>query len=197
MTNLVARLTRVIVLALAIATASATGSSLASTAVFTAPTPSAVTAGYNYDGNPQLPTDANGTPISTVVAGPDGRNLSGSSDPRPQSETATRFAAEDDLNLASVSRTQHILEGDGPGSGGHLWPGAAGKTPFPESWSGTRIMNSISDIATDPTAWQNAVTQGSRTILTGTQDAVDIRVVVDTQTGEIVTGYPTNLPRNP
>lgn len=58
-------------------------------------------------------------------------------------------------------------------------------------------MNSISDIATDPAAWQNAVTQGSRTVLTGTVDGVDIRVVVDTQTGEIITGYPTNLPRNP
>ena len=111
----------------------------------------------------------------------------------------TTQAAEDeeDLNLATEARTQHILNGDGPGSGGHLWPGAAGKTPFPASWSATRIMNSISDIATDPTAWQNAVTQGSRTILTGTEDGVDIRVVVDTQTGEIITGYPTNLPRNP
>lgn len=58
-------------------------------------------------------------------------------------------------------------------------------------------MNSISDIATDPAAWQNAVTQESRTVLTGTVDGVEIRVVVDTQTGEIITGYPTNLPRNP
>jgi len=58
-------------------------------------------------------------------------------------------------------------------------------------------MNTISDIATDPTAWENAVTQGSRTILSGTVDGVDVRVVVDTQTGEIITGYPTNLPRNP
>lgn len=104
---------------------------------------------------------------------------------------------EADLNLATEARTQHILEGDGPGSGGHLWPGAAGKTPFPASWSSTRIMNTISDIATDPAAWQNAVTQGSRTILTGSVHGVDVRVVVDSQTGEIITGYPTNLPRNP
>lgn len=58
-------------------------------------------------------------------------------------------------------------------------------------------MNTISDIATDPAAWQNAMTQGSRTILTGTVDGVDVRVVVNTQIGEIITGYPTNLPRNP
>lgn len=58
-------------------------------------------------------------------------------------------------------------------------------------------MNTISDSATDPAAWQKAVTQGSRTILSGTVDGVDVRMVVDTQTGAIITGYPTNLPRNP
>jgi hypothetical protein len=39
--------------------------------------------------------------------------------------------------------------------------------------------------------------QGSRTIVTGTGDGVTIRVVIDKKTGEIVTGYPTNLPTNP
>ncbi len=58
-------------------------------------------------------------------------------------------------------------------------------------------MNEISDIAIDPAAWQDAVAQGGRTVLTGVSDGVEIRVVVDTQTGEIVTGYPVNLPRNP
>jgi filamentous hemagglutinin len=58
-------------------------------------------------------------------------------------------------------------------------------------------MNAISTIATDPAAWQNAVSLGSRTLLTGTEDGVDIKVIVDRQTGEIVSGYPTNLPRNP
>jgi filamentous hemagglutinin len=58
-------------------------------------------------------------------------------------------------------------------------------------------MSEISDIATDPAAWRNGVPQGSRTILTGTKDGVEIRVIVETSTGKIVTGYPTNLPRNP
>jgi len=57
---------------------------------------------------------------------------------------------ENFVNLASPSRTTHILTGDGPGSGGHLWPGQAGKTPFPQSWSGDKIMHEVSDIATDP-----------------------------------------------
>jgi hypothetical protein len=35
------------------------------------------------------------------------------------------------------------------------------------------------------------------TVLTGMRDGVQIRVIVDSQTGEIISGYPTNLPRNP
>jgi filamentous hemagglutinin len=58
-------------------------------------------------------------------------------------------------------------------------------------------MHEISDIATDPAAWSNGTTQGSRTVLTGVRNGVEIRVVVNTQTGEIITGFPTNLPRNP
>lgn len=58
-------------------------------------------------------------------------------------------------------------------------------------------MHEISDIATDPAAWRTAITQGSRTVLTGTRGGVDIRVVVDSRTGDIITGYPTNIPKNP
>ncbi len=104
--------------------------------------------------------------------------------------------ADDFVDLASPARRTHILDGDATG-GGHLWPGNAGKTPFPQGWSGDKIMHEVSDIATDPIAWQNAVPQGSRTVLTGTRGGVDIRVIVDTNSGEIISGYPTNLPRNP
>jgi hypothetical protein len=103
---------------------------------------------------------------------------------------------DDLVDLASPARRTHILDGDATG-GGHLWPGNPDKSPFPQGWSGDKIMHEISDIATDPVAWQNAVPQGSRTVLAGTRDGVDIRVIVDTSTGEIITGYPTNLPRNP
>jgi hypothetical protein len=104
--------------------------------------------------------------------------------------------ADDFVDLASPARRTHILDGDATG-GSHLWPGNPGKTPFPQGWSGDKIMHEVSDIATDPIAWQNAVPQGSRTVLTGTRGGVDIRVIVDTNTGEIISGYPTNLPRNP
>jgi len=58
-------------------------------------------------------------------------------------------------------------------------------------------MHEVSDIATDPIAWRGAVQQGSKTVLTGTRNGVDIRVFVDTRTGEIVTDHPASLPRNP
>jgi RHS repeat-associated protein len=113
-------------------------------------------------------------------------------------EGEAELVAEGDglVNLASEERTNHILNGDETG-GGHLWPGLSGKTPFPSDWSPGQIMHAISDIATDPPAWANAVRQGSRTILTGVRDGVDIRVIVDNDTGDIVTGYPTSLARNP
>jgi hypothetical protein len=102
----------------------------------------------------------------------------------------------EEVNLATEATTTHILMVDATG-GGHLWPGLTGKTSFPLSWSSGQIMNAVSDIATSPTAWQNAVTQGSRSILSGTEDGVEIRVIVNTETGDIISGYPTNLPRNP
>jgi hypothetical protein len=126
-------------------------------------------------------------------------SVSPSVEARGASATANRSSvatntADDFVDLASPARRTHILDGDATG-GGHLWPGDPGKTPFPQGWSGDKIMHEISDIATDPAAWQNAVPQGSRTVLNGTRGGVDIRVIVDTNTGEIISGYPTNLPR--
>ena len=97
-------------------------------------------------------------------------------------------------DLTTPARRNHILHGDATG-GGHLWPGNPGKTPFPQSWSGDRIINEISDVATDPHATR--ITQGGRTLVKGSRDGVDILVVIDNASGEIISGYPTNLPKNP
>ena len=75
------------------------------------------------------------------------------------------------MNLASEALTQHILYGDETG-GGHLWPGLAGKTPFPEDWSGAQVMHAVSDVATSPeSSW---TVQGSRAVIFGNYDGVDI-----------------------
>jgi RHS repeat-associated protein len=100
-------------------------------------------------------------------------------------------------NLASPQRTTHILHGDATG-GGHLYPGLPGKSPFPKSWNGDRIMSEISDVATDPSSVFSPGRNG-RTIVTGTRDGVNITVILETPSkgGGIATGFPTNVPRNP
>jgi hypothetical protein len=57
-------------------------------------------------------------------------------------------------------------------------------------------MHEASDIATDPNA--TLISRGGgREVLSGTRGGVDIRVVVDYNNNDIITAYPTNLPRNP
>ena len=94
------------------------------------------------------------------------------------------------VNLASEGRTKHILFGDATG-GGHIWPGAPSKTPFPKGWSGDKIMNEVSDIVTDPNLkWvENRVVKGvQRYEVIGIRDGVKIKVVTDDK--DIITAFP-------
>jgi hypothetical protein len=102
-------------------------------------------------------------------------------------------------SLVDAKGQKHILEGDGPGKGGGHRPGTGkpGKSEFPPGWSDGKILGEVSDIATDPAiAWTRPDGRG---YITGTKtvDGVNVKVVVDTVNGRIVTGFPTNLPRNP
>jgi Bacterial EndoU nuclease len=99
----------------------------------------------------------------------------------------------DVYNHTSLPSMGSILDGDATGGGHAPGTGVPGKSEFPAGWSRDKIMNDISDVATDPAS---KVTQAGRTtLIDGTRDGVNIRVVV--RDGRIVTGYPTNLPRNP
>jgi RHS repeat-associated protein len=113
-------------------------------------------------------------------------------DAKPQAKTG--------VNLASAQRTQHILHGDRTG-GGHLWPGAPGKTPFPRDWSSEKIMSNVSDIATDPNLrWiqQTGVPGTSftragdpaRFFVTGVRDGIAVKVVIEPAGEGIVTAHP-------
>jgi len=101
------------------------------------------------------------------------------------------------VNLAGLKQTQHILYGDRTG-GGHLFPGNPGKSPFPADWSAEKAMHEISSVARDP-ASKVLPGRGGRTLAQGTRDGIDITVVLEAQKkgGGIVTGFPTNVPRNP
>jgi RHS repeat-associated protein len=109
-------------------------------------------------------------------------------------ESPVNLANPEQVNLASPERTTHILYGDATG-GGHLWPGLPGKTPFPSDWSAMQVMHAISEVVTSPfSTW---TPQGARFLITGEFSGVDIRVIYDPRTDEIITAHPTNLPRNP
>ncbi|WP_126464196.1 EndoU domain-containing protein [Propionibacterium australiense] len=108
------------------------------------------------------------------------------------------------VNLASLQRTTHILDGDATG-GGHRWPGAPGKTPFPRNWSDSQIMHNVSDIATDPNL--KFVQQGGkpgattyksgnpmRYVTEGVRDGIPIKAIVEPGGEPIISGYPTQWP---
>jgi hypothetical protein len=98
------------------------------------------------------------------------------------------------VNLASPQETQHVLYSDANG-GGHLWPGAPGKTPFPASWSGEQVMHAVSDVVTSPASeWSR---EGGVDVITGTYNGVNMRIVYDPSDNRLLSAYPTNLPRNP
>ncbi|TQL67189.1 RHS repeat-associated protein [Nocardioides albertanoniae] len=104
------------------------------------------------------------------------------------------------VDILDPAERQHILDGDGPGSGGHRWPGAPGKTPYPQSWSDAQIIHNVGDIVTDPgTVWR--VQTGSGGALTNAgnpaiwrawevRDGVQIRVAFEPATGKIRTAFP-------
>jgi hypothetical protein len=97
------------------------------------------------------------------------------------------------INLADPRATTHILEGDETGGGHAPGAGISNKSEFPVGWNNDKIMQYISDVATDPTS--SVTEQGRTTIIEGTREGIDIKVVE--RDGRIVSGFPTNTPRNP
>ncbi len=102
-----------------------------------------------------------------------------------------------DSSILDAKANKHILDGDGPTSGGHRFgTGTPGKSEFPQSWSDQKIANVVSDIATDPSVqWSKPDARGYASA-TVTREGVDVKVIYDTKSNRVVTGYPTNLLKN-
>lgn len=74
-----------------------------------------------------------------------------------------------------------------------MWPGQQGKTAFPESWSGDKIIHAIGDITTSPsTKWYAQTGTGEAYTAKGdpakwvayeARDGVRMRVVYQPATG--------------
>jgi RHS repeat-associated protein len=104
-------------------------------------------------------------------------------------------------NLVDDKGATHILDGDGPDKGGghRAGTGKPGKSEFPAGWTDEKILGEVSDVATSPDS-THTIGNGGRTISTGTRGGIDITTVtepVGPKGGRIVTGFPTNVPRNP
>ncbi len=110
-----------------------------------------------------------------------------------------RGSAPRGVDLTDAKGRTHILDGDGPGKGGghRFGTGKPGKSEFPASWTDEKILSEVSEIAMDSSLkWSKPDKRGYITAVK-TVDGVDIKVVYDTIKARIVTGFPTNLPKNP
>ncbi|MBL8510501.1 MAG: EndoU domain-containing protein, partial [Betaproteobacteria bacterium] len=109
---------------------------------------------------------------------------------------ASRAAKRADkfVDLTTKQRRRHILDGDATGGGHGAGRGIPGKSEFPKGWSDDKVIHVISDIATDPNAVRSAG-RGGRTVVEGTREGINVRVILG-RDGEIITGFPTNVPRN-
>ena len=108
------------------------------------------------------------------------------------------------VDILSPEAKQHILYGDSPTQGGHLYPGNPGKTVFPQSWSADKVVHVVGDIATSPdTQWFAQTGTGeaytkagkpARWVAWSEQDGVRVRVVYEPASGKIVTAFPDSNP---
>lgn len=111
------------------------------------------------------------------------------------------------VDIISPEAKQHILYGDKPGSGGHMWPGQAGKTTFPQNWSADKIVHEVGDVATSPsTKWYAQTGTGgvytskgdpAKWVAYEVRDGVRMRVVYQPATGKVITAFPDNAPIPP
>ena len=98
----------------------------------------------------------------------------------------------DKPSLLDPQGEKHVLDGDEEGGGHAPGTGNPGKSEFPADWSRDKILGEISDVATDPNSSRKPGRDG-RTVVEGTRDRVDIRVIVDPK-GRIESGWPKKGP---
>jgi len=96
----------------------------------------------------------------------------------------------EDINV-TPERTNHILDGEADGSGGHRHgTGSPGKTEFPASWHDKKIIDTVVDVACRPDLPPKHQEWNDRWVARGTRDDVEVVVVV-ARDGRIWTSWPT------
>ena len=122
-------------------------------------------------------------------------------------ESSITQANQKYVDILSPEAKQHILYGDSPTQGGHLYPGNPSKTVFPKSWSADKVVHAVGDIATSPdTQWFAQTGTGgaytnagnpARWVAWEERDNVRVRVVYEPASGKIVTAFPDSNPTPP
>lgn len=131
-----------------------------------------------------------------------------SSEARNEAAAAGRLATGIRIKRSLNARERkHILDGDGPTSGGHRYPGNPGKELFPREWSDEQIIGNIEDIVnSDDTQWRAETGNGGTHTRQGRparwrawefRDGTRIRVIWEPATGHIRSAFPDpNTPAN-
>ena len=101
---------------------------------------------------------------------------------------------EGDPRLSNLRRL-HILYGDETGGGHHHSANRPCKTEFPESWNEDKIIETVKKLAANDNAdWRQE--DNGYYVAEQPYEGLDVRVVLDQEGDDIITAYPTNLPRN-
>ena len=88
----------------------------------------------------------------------------------------------------SAERRLHILDGDLTTGGHRSGSGMGQASEFPPDWSDDEIIDTIEDVANDPTSLRMPAAFG-RLKMIGSRNSVRIVVIVRPGS-EIITGYP-------
>ena len=152
----------------------------------------------NQGSGPARPILTPSNPTDVTPATPKDDKAGKASQAAPSADAGQDLSPGPGDVVISDDRRKHILNGDANGSGGGHGPGRnrPNKTEFPPDWSDDRVIDAIRDVANDPASSRETEPDG-RIKATGSRDGVDIRGIVEADKRTVVTGYPTNLPRNP
>ncbi|MGH6768483.1 MAG: EndoU domain-containing protein [Xanthobacteraceae bacterium] len=127
---------------------------------------------------------------------------------RPQSQVWKKPTNNGELvDVLPDDARQHILFGDGPNSGKHLWPGRPSKTAFPLPWKAEKIVHEVGDIVTSPnTTWYAQSGSGgylekggkaAKWVAWEIRDGIRIRVIYQPATCRVVSAFPDAKPIPP
>ncbi len=95
----------------------------------------------------------------------------------------------------SAAREQHILYGDDSGGGHHHSANRPCKTEFPDNWTAEKIIETVKKLAANDNAdWR--LEDNGYYVAEQPYEGLDVRIVLDQEGDDIITSYPTNLPRN-